>query len=315
MGDLGEENLRKGEDGRSENDGHHAGVVKLERQVLRGAVEHFIAHDPFGVLHGNAPLGLRHRHDERHHDNQEGNQGHEQHGSHGDNRAVLVHQGFPGQGDCTRKGVNNVDGNDEGNAVADAAFRNLVAYPHQEHGARHHNEHRHEGELDAGVNDKLAVRRNVETHGLQAFRVFQRADQEPALHKGNDDGDGARPLGHFLAAAFFPHHLGPLGNHRGKELGHDGSGNVGHDAQSKNAALLEAAAGENGQHGSQTRSGTAGVRGGFNHFLQLHDVNARQGNLYPQADDDNHRQCEQNPAPELRYFHGVCKCGYHGPVI
>ena len=167
----------------------------------------------------------------------------------------------------------------------------------------------------AGVNDKLAVRGNVETHGLQAFRVFQRADQEPALHKGNDDGDGARPFGHFLAAAFFPHHLGPLRNHRGKELGHDGSGNVGHDAQSKNAALLEAAAGENGQHGSQTRSGTAGVRGGFNHFLQLHDVNARQGNLYPQADDDNHRQCEQNPAPELRYFHGVCKCGYHGPVI
>ena len=51
--------------------------------------------------------------------------------------------------------------------------------------------------------------------------------------------------------------------------------------RAKNAALLEAAAGENGQHGSQTRSGTAGVRGGFNHFLQLHDVNARQGNLYP----------------------------------
>ena len=42
---------------------------------------------------------------------------------------------------------------------------------------------------------------------------------------------------------------------------------------------------------------------------------ARQGYLYPQADDDDHRQCEQNPVPELRYFHGVCKCGYHGPVI
>ena len=266
-------------------------------------------------MHGYAPLGLRYRDDERHHDNQEGDQGHEQHGAHRDDRAVLVHQRFPGQGHRARKGMDNVDGNNEGDAVADAALRNLVAYPHQEHGARHHDEHRHQGKLHAWVNDELAVRRDVEAHGFQTVRMFQCTDQEPALHNGDDDGNGARPFGHLLAASLFPHHLGPLGNHRGKELGHDGSGDVGHDAQRKNAALLQAAAGKDGQHGSQARTGTAGIRGGFNHFLQLHDVNARQGYLYPQADDDDHRQCEQNPVPELRYFHGVCKCGYHGPVI
>ena len=315
MGDLGEEHLRQGENGRGENDGHHAGVVKLERQVLRGSVKHLVAHDAFGVLYGNAPLRLRHRDDERHHDNQEGDQGHKQHGAHRDDCAVLVHQRFPGQGHRAGKCVDDVDGNDEGNAVAHAAFRNLVTDPHQEHGAGYHDEHGHQRKLHAGVNDQLAVRRNIQAHRFQTFRVFQSAHQEPALHDGDDDGDGARPFGHLLAAAFLTHHLGPLGNHGGKELGHNGSGDIGHDAQGKDAALLQTAAGKDGQDGGQTGSGAAGVRGSFNDFLQLHDVDARQGYLNPQAHDDNHRQCEQNPAPQLRYFHGVCKCGYHSPVF
>ena len=211
--------------------------------------------------------------------------------------------------------MNDVDGDNEGNAVAYPPFRDLITDPHQKHGAGHHDEHGHQRKLHAGVDDKLAVCGNVEAKGFQALRMFQGAYQEPALHNGNDNGNGARPLGHFLAAAFLPHHLGPLGNHGGKELGHDGSGNVRHDAEGKNAALLQAAAGKDGQDRSQPRSGAAGIGGGLNHLLQLHDVNTRQGYLHPEADNDDHRQCEQNPVPELRYFHGVCKCGYHGPVL
>ncbi len=63
---VGKEQERPGE-----NDRHHAGVIHLQRHVLRLAAVHFPAHHPLRILHRDLSHALRDRDDRGDHDKQE----------------------------------------------------------------------------------------------------------------------------------------------------------------------------------------------------------------------------------------------------
>ena len=123
----GEKQKRPGE-----NDRHHARVIHLQRHVLRLAAVHFSANDALGVLHRDLAHALRHRDDGRDHDKEKCHHDDENGG------VDLARSGFRGRHKglprlCERRGEtrHDTDRDDERDAVANAALRDLIAEPHQ----------------------------------------------------------------------------------------------------------------------------------------------------------------------------------------
>src|SRR6202046_713081 len=113
---------------------------------------------------------------------------------------------------------------DERDAVADSAFGNLLADPHQEHRARGERYDGHHDKTDAGiVNDTAAAGRR---------RFFERDREHRALEQREHHGAVAGVLGDLAAArlAFFVE-LVEIGRRNFQQVEDDGDGDVRHDAE------------------------------------------------------------------------------------
>ena len=138
-------------------------------------------------------------------------------------------------GDGLRQAGDDARHDDEGHAVADAAAGDLLAKPHQEHGAADQADDGGDAEHDAGIQHHLDA--------LRSARAFQAHRQEIALDRGQQHCEVARVLVQLLAAAL----AFLLERHRRRvqrrgELHHDGRRDVRHDAERDQRRALQAAA-------------------------------------------------------------------------
>jgi hypothetical protein len=125
---------------------------------------------------------------------------------------------------------------DQRDAVADAARGDLLAEPHQEHGAAGQRDRGRQAEEQAGIGHDV-------TGALEADGDAVR------LERRQDHGQVARVLVQGLAAglAFLLQRL-ELGRDGGQKLDDDRCRDVRHDVQRKNRHAVDAAAGEHIEH-------------------------------------------------------------------
>ena len=113
---------------------------------------------------------------------------------------------------------------DERHAIANAARGDLLAQPHQEHGAADQRYDRGEAEQQAGIDHRLDARLRAE--------AFKASGDEIALHRGQADRAIAGILVELLAPAFtFLLDRRELRREGGGQLHHDRRGDIGHDAE------------------------------------------------------------------------------------
>ncbi len=108
--------------------------------------------------------------------------------------------------DCARKRREDADGNNEADAVANPFFCDLLANPHEKHGAGCHGEHDDQVKEPRDAK-KLEVHelRNDDawSSGVKLNGIFSK---ESCLKKRKADGEKPGPFSHFAAAliwAFF----------------------------------------------------------------------------------------------------------------
>ncbi len=123
---------------------------------------------------------------------------------------------------------------DERDAVADAAAGDLLAEPHQEHGATDEGDDAGDEEEDARIRNQIA--------GLEA------CGQRICLERGQNYGTIAGILVELLAAGLaFLLQLLPRLVHGAHQLNDDRGGNIGHDPEGKDAHPAQRAAGKHRQ--------------------------------------------------------------------
>ena len=175
---------------------------------------------------------------------------------------------------------------DQRDAVADAARRDLLAQPHQEQRAADDGDHRADAEMPAGIEHRAAARSG---HRLQADR------QAVALEGGEEHRQVAGVLIDLLAPglAFFLQLLDGR-RHRGHQLHDDRGRDVGQDAEREDRHPLQRAAGEHVEHAHDA----AGVL--LEDLRHDHRVDARQRDVGAEAIDDQAAEREPEPLLELR---------------
>ena len=94
------------------------------------AAEHLVADLALRILHHDAALGALHEHDERDDADAQDEESDDEPGRHGAGAAELQKRG-----ERVRQVGDDAGEDDQRDAVADAARRDLLAEPHQEHGA------------------------------------------------------------------------------------------------------------------------------------------------------------------------------------
>ena len=214
------QHLRHAQNRRSKDDRHNAAGVYLQRQMGRLSAHDFTPDNALRILHRNTALAALYIDDEGDDDHHQRNQqDHRRSGKRspriGSNFVVEINH-------AARQADHNTGENQQRHAVANTAFGNLLAQPHDEHAARSQSQHGHQDEAHAGINHEITLL-------LQAERDTKRLDG------AEDNSQVARPLGDFLAPqfAFFLQFCQRLINH-GQQLQNDGGGDVGHDAQREN---------------------------------------------------------------------------------
>src|SRR5580692_2240211 len=121
---------------------------------MRGLTAHHPpSHDALGVLHGNPAFAALHEYNERHHRDHD-SQNHDQ--MNGGPILELKHVLID---IVHRVGYPNYDAgkDDQRHSVADAAFGNLLAQPHDEGRSRGHAQHGHQQEPDARIQHEPAA--------------------------------------------------------------------------------------------------------------------------------------------------------------
>src|SRR6266705_3557748 len=227
-----------------------AAGVHAQRQVGRLPAHHPAPYNALGILHGNAALPAFHEYDERDHRD---------------------HQG---------------DEEDQRHSIADAAFANLFAEPHDERRTR--------GQRENGHQRKAKTR--MINHGLAvgASRRLQSLSDRERLDDAQDDGQVARILRDLAPAelAFLLQTLEIRKNH-GHQLQDDRGGDVRHDAEGKNRQLAKVAAAE------QIEDAENRTRRLLKHLLQYSRVDSRRGNVRADAIDPQKGQREQHTVPQV----------------
>ena len=192
---------------------------------------------PLGVLHRNFPLGLRDRDDTGHHRQQQENQRHSV-----EQIKLAFGAAVRSKHDVSRlNGAwqvrHNSDGNDQRNAIADAAFRDLFPQPHQQQCAGRQNQH----SLNP-IPPEVLFQHQRAGELRELLRMFPGQSHERPVPKTQYDCQATAILDKFGAPAFFPRQFAQLGNHCRHQLDNDGRGDVGHDSQGANGAMLKRAA-------------------------------------------------------------------------
>ena len=162
---------------------------------------------------------------------------------------------------------NDPDEDDQRNTIADAAFGDLLAQPHQEHGAAHKRNHHGRAEEPTRIGRQIAR--------------FQRHGQTVGLPKRQHNGQVTGVLVQLAPPHFTFFFQGfPRFIHCTDKLHDDRGGNIGHDAKRKDTHPADRAAGEHVQHAPDARCC-------FIHKLaQRQTVNAGNRNIRPDTVDN-----------------------------
>ena len=155
-----------------------------------------------------------------------------------------IHQTLSGLGQAGQ----NAHGNNQGNAVANAAIGDLFAQPHEQHRAGGQDDCRLKPVPPEVVNQhELAVKIRENGAGMLPAN-----SHDHALRQAKKQSQDASVLDELAAPAFLARQLAQEGNHRLQQLQDDRRADVRHDAQGAHRAFFEAAAGEHAVHPHQT---------------------------------------------------------------
>ena len=221
---------RGGEDRRNDARG-----VELERQMRGLPLEHAVADLALRILDQQTPLRALHEDDEgddgdHHHHDDEDQAGRE--------RTLAAE--FERAGDRGGKLRDDARHDDQRHAVADAALGDLLAEPHQEHGAAGKRDHGRDAKEHARIGDDVAG-------------AFKADGDAVGLERRQHDGQVAGVLVDGLAPglALLLERLEGR-RHRRHQLDDDRRGDVGHDVQREDRHAVNAAAGEHVEHPQNT---------------------------------------------------------------
>jgi hypothetical protein len=250
-------------------------MLSLNGRCVEVPVNYAAALLALRVVHRDAALRALDEHDERRHraDHQDEDQR---------ERRVdfAVADELERAADRRRQARDDAREDDHRDAVAEAALRDLLAEPHQEHGARDHRDGGHEQELRARVDHDALV--------------LERDGRAGALERRKGDRAVARVLRELAAArlAFLAQRLQARHDHA-HHLHDDRRGDVGHDAHGEDRQPLQRAAREHVEH---AQDGALLV---LEEPRERHRVDARHRD--ERADAVNHQRAdeEQEPAPQL----------------
>ena len=173
---------------------------------------------------------------------------------------------------------------DQRNAVADAARGDLLAQPHQEHGAAGERDRGRDQEEEAGFADDAAG-------------ALQPDADAVGLERGQHHGEIPGVLVHDLAArlAFLLERF-ERGRDRRHQLDDDRGRDVGHDVEREDRHPVDAAAGEHVEHAENA----AGL--GVENLLPGGRIDAGQRNIGAQAIDQQRADREPDALLELFGF-------------
>ena len=209
---------REKQDGLSENDRHDAGVVDFQRHVLSLTTIYLPADHTLRVLDADFPLGLRHGNDRCNHKDQEGNHQHK------NNRAYRALSLGTGRNKCPprldqarRQLGENTHGDNDGHAVANAALRDLITKPHQQHGARCHGNDRNDVKTDSRRRNQGQTNRIDRVHDTWqewvCLGVLKGTRQEVSLENAKPDRGISGVLHDFLTPTILAGKFSKLRNH------------------------------------------------------------------------------------------------------
>ena len=212
---------------RRENRGNHTGHIHLQRQVRSLAAVDLVADLTPSVVHRDAPLaafdedheGRHENHDRDHEDRRQGRDGARAHKLEESARSV-------------REPGHDAGEDDDRNAVAETAFRDLLTEPHQEHRAGHETHGAREAEHQAG-------------HQNETSLTFQSHCNADRLEEPQKQRAVARVLSDLATAglAFLTQRL-KTRQHIRQHLHDDRCRDVGHDAESEHREARQRATGE-----------------------------------------------------------------------
>ena len=232
---------RGGEDRRNDARG-----VELQRQVRGIALEHAVAHLPLGILDQQAALGALDEDDGRDH----GQHQREQRDMRPAGDGPLPRQ-LEQAGERAGQAGDDARHDDQRGAVADAARRDLLAEPHQEHGAADQRHDSRDAEEPA----------RIDHHGARcAARAFQPEGDAVGLERRQRHRHVAGVLVDLLAALLAFLLQGLERRHDARHQLHDDRGrDVGHDVEREDRHALDGAAGEHVEHAED--AGGLGLEG------------------------------------------------------
>ena len=195
---------------------------------------------PLGIVDGDAPLAALHE------DHEIGNpeRADEQAEDHQRIQLAGTHQ-FEGTADCRWQAGDDTGENQDRDAIADAALGNLLAEPHQEHGAGNQGHGRGENERRTRIDHQRSA-----TAATLARQSDRNADR---LEGGQRDRAVTRVLGDLASTGFaFLLQLLEIRNRNRQQLHDDRRRNVRHDAECEDRHALERAAREHVEHAENT---------------------------------------------------------------
>src|SRR5579862_8606626 len=276
---------REGQKRTGENRRNDATGIDAQRQV-GGLATHDPATDyALGILHRNAALTLFNEDDERDHRNHQYEQ---QNDSDGSEDAPSLSAGlFVKIDDGARQADYDADKDDERHAVADAAFADLFAQPHDERGSSGEGQHGNQRKSQARViNQRLAVEGGAGR--LQCGRDRER------LNDTQRDGQVTRVLGDLAAAQFalFLQAL-EIREHHGHQLQDDRRSDIRHDTQGEDGHAAEGAAAE------QIENAQGGTLRLLKDLIEYGAIDSGSRNVRTDPIDTQQRQGKEDALPQV----------------
>ncbi len=295
-GDLDElgEGRRDGDDRGGEDDRDDAARVDPEGQVRALAAVDLPADDPLGVGDGDAPLAALDEDDEGDDGDHQGAQEDDLQRVHGA-AAEVAEEAVQAGGEAD----DDAGEDDEGDAVADAPGRDLLAQPHDEDRPRGQGQDGQELEPQPPWGTMRAP-----PGALEAL-------QEDGDAEGLDEADADRPVAGVLGD-LLPPELALLGQplevgpDDRQQLEDDRGADVGHDAQGEDRHPRHVPARE---QVDEAEDGALLLRP---EFRQGRGADARVGDLAADPVDGQEEQGEDDPLAELRDAEDVADAVEHG---
>ena len=304
---LQKEPLRKHEQRLGEDDRHDAGKIDTQRHKRSLPRINLAAHRTLRMLDWNLTLRLGDRNDAGNHRHQQ-----RQHGDQVKDENVeiapllrLAAEHIEQSLEGLRQTGDDADTDDQRYAVANAAFGNLLAQPHQQHGAGGD----HNNGLDAvppnvarAVHDELAAE-----IGVHSGRILPLHGHKESLTDAQSNREISAILNELGPATFFTSELAQARNDCREQLNDDSGADVRHNAQSAKRTVFQRAPGEHAVHAQQTTATSA--RSGFVEVIgQRHAIDSWNWDHGNNPANPKDYQGEDNARLQLGNLEAVCEC-------